>query len=204
MDVGDTPYNVDRANALGAYSLAYDWIQPPLIQQTIPSSGINWPRWLTQYIKISMIMEPTGITYHLLITMVRHIPWLALQVRRFPIIPTRTTSRCPPHRQTGTRWGRNIFSIMTNSIPTGVRCSVLDLMKSSGKHLNGAYKSYVIEQFRTLVPGFGIMRTVRTFWKNIRQQKRQLPLKSGSHYQTSTAVTMSPMETRDGFITRPL
>jgi hypothetical protein len=30
MDIGTVPYSMDRSEALGAYSLAYDWIQPTL------------------------------------------------------------------------------------------------------------------------------------------------------------------------------
>ena len=134
MDLGDTSYNVDRANALGAFSLAYDWVQPTL---TLKNDTIIRDKLATLADTVYKDLNDTGTNRNLIKfwdSTVRHIPWLELRVRFFPIVPTRTTFRSPPHRQTGTKWERITFLGMTSPTPMGVQCLVTDWINHLGRH----------------------------------------------------------------------
>ncbi len=92
-------------------------------------------------------MEPTVIIVHLLITMARHIPWWGLPVLHSSIIPTRTTS---PLSSTPVDWhkvGTEYLFVNDKLHSYGRSMFSFGFDEASGKHINGAYKNYVIEKF---------------------------------------------------------
>jgi hypothetical protein len=146
MDVGTVSYNGDRANALGDYALAYDWVQPTLDPAT---DMIIRDKLATLADRVYKDLNGGG-------TSMTAIDYAGYHGQAYPLMgvagaalydytnPNHLALKSTPAdwKKVGTEYlfendklhsyGRSMFSFGFD--------------EDSGKHLTGAYKSYVINQ----------------------------------------------------------
>jgi hypothetical protein len=147
LDIGDVPYKVDKAWALRSYSLAYDWIQPYL--DSINDTTIR-DKLATLADKVYNDLNDNGTNLYYIsfadyhgqayptIGIAALALWDYVNPNNLPLSSSpsdwlKVATKYLFIKDELHKYNRSLFSFGFD--------------ESSGKHLNGAYKSYVIDDF---------------------------------------------------------
>jgi hypothetical protein len=147
IGVGASPYNVDRSTALGGYSLAYDWIQPTLDST---NDTIIRDKLATLADTVYKELNNNGADRD-------YIAFADYLGQAYPFVGIAGYALSdytnPNHlalSSTPANWtkvGTDYLFVNDQLHDYGRSLFSFGFDESSGKHLSGAYKAYVIEPF---------------------------------------------------------
>jgi hypothetical protein len=149
LDVGDVPYRFDRAEALGSYSLAYDWVQPTL---DTANDTIIRDKLATMADTAYKDLNDNGKD-------LGNIDFADYQGKAYPMLGVAsaalydyTNPNHLPLSTTPADWkkvGTDYLFVNDKLHSNGRSLFSFGFDEDSGKHLNGAYKAYVVDEFAT-------------------------------------------------------